>query len=476
MDVESLPTEIAFVLQVDVSPRHILGEAFFQNFTAFMCAEGRLIPGAVRRTPSWLHALPRMAAIHPPSTSHGTSATHKNEALSLALRATTAAFSSLESRNSALLHHAYGLYGGSLRSQGKVLQEQGGKTRDLYMVMTSLLLTLFESVVASSGEGFALHNVACAKMIDNALEQASKAQGEQKPGKGPPGGGGPGPMLTNAFFHLRIQLTFVYLTTSNPRIRNDPVMKRVLLEACGWTPERLPLNMQIITPLARLMELQSKSGELRSATKNDRERKEYVKAKEEVQQLWNRYAKQSKGQRLCWISIGTGYTDFRDPFTALTYAYFSACYILLDLLAPTYDARAGHSIASLPFMPSQRSNSASPVSSSSSNGSPTWHSPDTPPNSSPPLTHFDTSFPPPSMTNHYALILSVSWYLRLRDTGFAYLRLHSPLFLVAMCAPTLEERSLARMVFEDWKAGSLRGIGCLAIQKLDEGIEVTERI
>ncbi|KAF2439827.1 hypothetical protein P171DRAFT_112971 [Karstenula rhodostoma CBS 690.94] len=464
--VGSLPDEMAYVLQVDVSPRYVLGEAFFQNLTAFMCAEGRHMPGAVRRTPSWLHALPRMAAALPPSTSQSSSATHRNEALSLALRATTAAFSSLELRDAALLHHAYGLYGGSLRCQGRVLQEKGDKGGDLYMVMTSLMLTLFESVVASAGEGFALHNVACAKMIDNALEQASKAQRDKK-AKGP-GGNGPGPMLINIFFHVRLQLCFVYLTTSNPRIRDDPVMKRVLLEACGWTQERLPLSMQIITPLARLMELQSNSSAVMSPVDFERKRKEYMKAREEVNQLWNGYAQQSKGQRLCWTSPGTGHTDFRDPFTSLTYAYFSACHILLDLLAPTYDALAAHSTASLPFMPSQRSKSTSPTSSSSSNVSPTWHSPDTPPSSSPPSTHLDPSFLPPSMTDHYALILSVSWYLRLRDTGFAYLRLHSPLFLVAMYAPTLEQRSLARMVFEDWKVGSLRGIGWLAIAKLDQ--------
>ncbi|KAL5425811.1 hypothetical protein PMIN07_011770 [Paraphaeosphaeria minitans] len=462
----SLPDEMAFVLQVDVSPRYVLGEAFFQNLTAFMCAEGRHMPGAVRRTPSWLHALPRMAAAPPPSASQGSSTTQRNEALSLALRATTAAFSSLELRNDALLHHAYGLYGGSLRCQGKVLQEKGDKAKDLYMVMTSLLLTLFESIVASSGEGFALHNLACAKMIDNALEQASKAQGDKK-GKGP-GGGEPGPMLINVFFHVRIQLCFVYLTTSSPRIRDDPVMKRVLLEACGWMPEKLPLNMQVLTPLARLMELQSKSGEMVISVDIARKRKEYIKAREEVHQMWTEYAQKSKGQRLCWTSPRTGYTDFRDPFTALTYAYFSACYILLDVLAPTYDAFSTYSTASLPFMPSQRSKSPSPTSSSSSNTSRTWQSPDTPPSSSPPSMQFDPSFPSPSMTDHHALILSVSWYLRLRDTGFAYLRLHNPLFLVAMHAPTLEQRSLARMVFENWKVGALRGIGWLAIAKLDK--------
>jgi hypothetical protein len=470
--VGKLPDEIGFVSLVEVCPRYILGEAFFQNLTAFMCAEGRHVPGAVRRTPSWLHALPRMVAAPPPSASQGSSATHRNEALSLALRATTAAFSSLELRNDALLHHAYGLYGGSLRLQGRVLQEKGNKAGDLYMVMTSLTLTLFESVVASSGEGFALHNVACAKMIDNAMEQAWKSQGDKTGNES--GGNGPGPMLVNIFFHVRIQLCFVYLTTCDPRIRNDPVMKRVLLEASGWTKEKLPLNMQIVTPLARLMELQSNLGEVRSSVHVKRDRVEYLKAREEVDQLWKEYARQSKGQRLCWASPGTSHTEFRDPFTSLTYAYFSACHILLNLLAPTYDGLEVHPTVSLPFISSQGSKPTSPTSSSSINVSPTGHSPGTTPPSSSPSLMYSDSFPLPSATDHYALILSISWYLRLRDTGFAYLRLHAPLLLVALYAPNLEQRSLARMVFEDWKVGALRGIGWLAIAKLDQEHKVVD--
>lgn len=462
--IGQLPEEMAYVLQVDVSPRYVLGEAYFQNLVAFMCAEGRHVPGAVRRTPNWLHAVPRMAATMPPSASRGASASHGREALSLALRATTAAFSSLELRNDALLHHAYGLYGGSLRYQGRVLQEMGDKAGDLYMVMTSLLLTMFESVVATTGEGFALHNVACAKMIDNAMKQASTAQA-RKTGNGP-GANGPSPMLINLFFHVRIQLCFVYLTTSNPRIRGDAAMKRVLMEACGWPREKLPLIMQILTPFARLLELQSlaEGGFVMPPAELKRQREEYIKTKEDVDLLWDEYAKQSKGQRLCWTSVGTGHTDFRDPFTSLTYAYFSACYILLDMLAPTYARQT----STLAFMASHRQKSASPSSSSASNMSPTWPSTDsTTPNSSPPRNDFDPSFPSPSTTDHYALILSVSWYLRLRDTGFAYLRLHSPLFIVAMYAPSLEQKMVARMVFEDWKVGSLRGIGYLAIAQLD---------
>ena len=475
-----LSEEMAVVWGVDVSPRHVWGEAFFQNLVAFFCAEGRHVPGAVRRTPSWLHTLPRMAATPPPSASRHSSAIRGNEALALALRATSAAFSSLELRNDALLHHAYGLYGSSLRFQGRGLQERGDKAGDLYMVMTSIMLSMFESVVATTGEGFALHNIACAKMIDKAIEQAAKPP-EKSRGNNP-GAGGPSPMIVNLFFHVRIQLCFVYLTTSDPRLRNDPIMERMLIDACGWEKQRLPLNMQIITPFTRLLKLQSHArGELLTMPPAELERKraEFVKAKEEVDDMWYDYMSQHKGQRLSWTSPGTGHTDFRDPFTSLTYAYFSACYILLDLLAPTYAALATGTPATLPLMPSvssARSNSTSSNSSGSSSTIPSQPvansiTPDTSPisasknSSSPP--YYDNSFPPPSTTNHYALILSVSWYLRLRDTGFAYLRLHTPLFLVAMYAPTLEQRSLARMVFEDWKTGSLRGIGWLAIEKLN---------
>lgn len=466
--VGNLPEEIAYTVSVDVSPRHVWSEAFFQNLVVFFCAEGRHLPGAVRRTPNWLHAVPRMAATTPQSALRNASATRANEALGLALRATTAAFSSLEMKNEALLHHAYGLYGGSLRSQGRVLQERGDRVGDLYMVMTSLILSMFESVVATTGEGFASHNIACAKMIDNAMEQAMKAQ------KGP-GGKGPGPMLVNIFFHIRIQLCFVYLTTSNPQIRTDPAIKRVLLEACGWTKERLPLNMQIITPFAWLMELQSQSDQIWTMHPIELESKrlQYIKAKDDVNQMWEEYKQQSRGQTLSWISPGTGHTDFRDPFTAITYAYFSACYILIDLLAPTYSNLAFSTTTTLPYMPSTastRSASSSPPSSTS-NMPPPWPSdgPSTTPATSPPSSSpsHHSSFPPPASTDHFALILSVSWYIRLRDTGFAYLRLHAPLFIVALYAPGLEQRRVARMVFEDWQYGSLRGIGHLAVSKLD---------
>ena len=476
----NLSEEMAMVWSVDISPRHVWGDAFFQNLVAFFCAEGRHVLGAVRRTPSWLHALPRMAATPPPSAARNASVVRANEALGLALRATSAAFSSLETRSNSLLHHAYGLYGDSLRSQGRVLQERGDKGENLYMVMTSIMLSMFESVVATTGEGFASHNIACAKMIDKALEQASTGLSKSRGTN--PGASGPSPMIVNVFFHVRIQLCFVYLTTSDDRIRNDPIMDRVLIEACGWEKRRLPLNMQIIAPFARLMKLQSHADceqLTMPPTEFEHNKTDFVKAKEEVDELWYDYVSQNKGQQLSWTSPGTGHTDFRDPFTSLTYAYFSACYILIDLLAPIYAAlvpEAATTLPILPSVPSQRSNSTSSASSVASSTAPpqgTANSitPATSPisvtqsSSSPPYS--DSSFPPPCTTDHYALILSVSWYLRLRDTGFAYLRLHAPLFLVAMYAPALEQRSLARMVFDDWKAGSLRGIGWLAISKLD---------
>jgi len=471
--VGELPEEMCYVLSVDVSPRYVVSEAFFANLVGYFCAEGRHVPGAVRRTPSWLHAIPRMATISPSSESSGNTSANGNEALALALRATTEAFSSLETRNQALMAHACGLYGASLRFQGKVLRLKADKSGDMYMVVTSLMLSLFEAVAATSSEGYALHIIGAAKMIDNALNRPAPA------GKG----GGHSPMLVNIFFHIRIQLAFVFLTTLDPRSRDDPVMTRVLRDACGWTREQLPLNMQIITPLARLLELlfSSEGGMATPHSEVIRRKISYTRAREEVNKIWADYEQQSVGQRLCWRSPGTGHTDFRDPFTSLTYAYFSACHILLNILAPTLVDSPPQRTTGMPYrQPPGRSASTSSTSSTSTRAQPENES--TTPTTSPPsaskmfFPKTNPSFPHPPTIDHYALILSVAWYLRLRDTGFAYLRLHTPLFLVAMYAPSIEQRSIARMVFEDWKSGSLRGIGGLAMIRLHKTSEGMMRV
>jgi hypothetical protein len=50
--------------------------------------------------------------------------------------------------------------------------------------------------------------------------------------------------------------------------------------------------------------------------------------------------------------------------------------------------------------------------------------------------------------------------------GFSYLRLHVPLFLVALYAPLPEQRYVAKGMFDEWERGKLRGIAVLAHERL----------
>ncbi|KAF1961016.1 hypothetical protein CC80DRAFT_532545 [Byssothecium circinans] len=508
---EELPYEVAFDMVVTVSPRYVLHEAFYANFLSFFCAEGRHIPGSVRRTPTWLHALAPLSSKSSRLNALPKQTDESKNALSLALRATTAAFSGVETRNPSLVEHAAGLYGAALREHGKALSAQWrekGSGGELEMLGTSIMLSMFEAVVATTGTAYAEHIIGAAKMIETILKKVPKpttmlndgppppgarggrgGRGGGLPGRGgsslrgrgggppPPGntgGAGLQPLHTGIFFHLRFQLAFVHLTTTQDKLRRDPVMRTVLEDCCGWDFDKLPLMQQVLRPLTRLTRLLCESDANPSYAARPRMEKTYRDAKEEVDALWEKYQREGKMQKLCWTGA-SGQMDFRDPFTALQYAYFSACRILLDIVAPRCGQKTGPTLipirqgspSSPPSLSMSSTQSAPSISTSSlqpqhplTTTSSTSSSNQPHPTSSPP------SSSSPAITDHYALILSVAWYLRLRDVGFSYLRLHSPLFLVAMYAPKMGQRRIARMIFEEWRDGALRGIGVLGLDRI----------
>ncbi|KAF2680549.1 hypothetical protein K458DRAFT_311772 [Lentithecium fluviatile CBS 122367] len=394
-----LPPELAYVTLVQISGKYVLNEALFANLVRFFCAEGRYTPDAPKRSPAWLYSLPRMA-VQPRSASPTTARTGADggqEALALALCATTAAYSGIEARNTGMLEYASRLYGEALRAQGRAVAGHAGgkKSVGMDMVAASVMLGMFEAVVATTGRAYAEHVVGAAKMLDVAMSQSLKA------------GGRPGPLLTHIFFHTRIQLAFVYLTSTEKRIRSDAVIQKLLIDVCGWPYEKLPLDQQVIRPLALLIGSTFDHENYKDGNVFSRRRAIYWEAQDAVSTLWSRYSQASSGQNLFWTNQSTGMMDFREPFSAIQHAFFSACRILLERLSPA-------------------------------------HNP-TPTNASPP---------------------TVAAYLRARDVGFSYLRIHLPLCVVALYAPKVEQRRAARRGFEEWERGALRGIGALGLERL----------
>ncbi|PVI05467.1 hypothetical protein DM02DRAFT_100124 [Periconia macrospinosa] len=484
---DQLPYELAFDLTVHVSPRYVLNEAFYSNLVRFFCAEGRSLPGAPRRTPIWLHALPKLASgrggiITPPKQNSS------QEALSLALRATTSAFSGIETRNASLVEYSSRLYGAALRGQGKLLaaEEEGGsrvrdRTSEMEMLGTSVLLSMFEAIVATTKSAYAEHVLGSANLVARFLKKMPKPTGvvfdQPTP---PPGAAGAQekrppitnkqPLLTGIFFHLRFQLTFVYLTSSSERLRQDSIIMTMLEDACGWDVDNLPLMQRQLRPIARLSTL------LHNTNLSAWQRRwAYKGVKDEVDQLWAEYEGVEKTQKLRWTNVETGQTDFRDPFTALTYAYFAACWALLDVASPPEGSDDQTTV--LPMRTQSRPSSqtghgklAQSPESSSPPGKPSRPLVLSPPASQTASSSSSSSSSSLSISEQHGLILSVAWYLRLRDVGFSYLRLHTPLFVTAMYAPSVEQRRVARIMFEEWKSGALRGIGEMGVGRLDEEV------
>ncbi|KAH7366642.1 hypothetical protein BKA66DRAFT_470672 [Pyrenochaeta sp. MPI-SDFR-AT-0127] len=221
-------------------------------------------------------------------------------------------------------------------------------------------------------------------------------------------------VLCQIFYHLRTQLAFVNLTGwGNER----PVeVRRILHETLEYT--RLPMFQRLMTHVTKLAEMLvmcenvDESGTILQSV----DLASYLLVKTEVESLWNEYssAAASSSEELSWCDSLSGTTQYRDSFTALTVAYFESARILL---------------ANIPLQ-------------------------------------FTTSFLDPD--DHYTVIMEASQYLQTYDIGFAYMRMATPLLLVALYAPREKQREEAIRCFESWESRSLRGISALALGKINQ--------
>ncbi|CAO2653846.1 Nn.00g105790.m01.CDS01 [Neocucurbitaria sp. VM-36] len=134
----------------------------------------------------------------------------------------------------------------------------------------------------------------------------------------------------------------------------------------------------------------------------------------EVEVLWHEYNDTANdlNERLIWEDSSSGATTYRDAFTALTIAYFETARVLLAIVAPQLAA----------------------------------------------------SFV--DLNDHYAAIMETAQYLQIHDIGCAYMRMATPLLLVALHSPKKEQRKAAINYFECWAGGSMRGISTLALQSI----------
>jgi hypothetical protein len=197
-------------------------------------------------------------------------------------------------------------------------------------------------------------------------------------------------------------MTFVHLTGGG---KETPVeVRRILYGTLEY--RSLPMFQRLMSHVSTLSEMYVASSV--DETQQTLDLTTYMIVKAEVESLWHEYA----DAQLSWQEVSTGTVQFRDAFTALTTAYFSSARILLY-------ATALQLVAS--FL---------------------------------------------DLTDHHATILHASQFLQTYTIGCAYMRMATPLLLVALHSPRPSQRRQATDCFDSWIKKSMTGISALALEAI----------
>jgi hypothetical protein len=365
-----------------ISQQALVMEAFYGRFLAYFKSEGE--GKDIRNKASWLRRLPEL------------SVDGSNHALTLAVQATASSYCAIETQNLALTRHAWDLYGHAIQIHNRFLTRSRANVT-LHMISTSLLFSFFEAMQATNADAYRSHVYGAAKMFE-ITDPRHCAEG----------------VLCQIFFHIRTQLAYVQLTSSRNKPPIEIDVKKILHIALDY--KDLPIFQRVTTHLANLANTYSERKMFNEGDDEEQpdEPRENLSIKTEIDALWCEYSNATShdSETLMWYDASTNTTEYRDEYTALTIAYFSATRILLCLTAPQPTA---------------------------------FH---------------------PNLIEHSRSILQTAWYMQTSSNGCAYMRMAAPLFLVALHAPQLVQRRTAIGYFQSWGQGSMRGVSDLALEAI----------
>lgn len=363
-----------------ISQQAVVTQAFYSRFLLYFTSEGD--GKDIRNKSSWLHRLPRLSV-------DGT-----NDALTLAVQATASSYCASETHDPALYRHSRDLYGQAIRQHGRLLArvKAAAYAVTIHMISTSVLFSIFEAMHATTAQAYCLHIVGAAKMFE-VTDPRQCAEG----------------VLCQLFFHLRTQMAFMQLTSSEQGTDID--VRRILHDSLSY--EELPIFQRLTTQFTLLAAVYNAMarGAAGDSTMGSRlTAEEHAAFRTEIDALWREC---NEGGEATWYDEATKRRVFRDVFTALLVAYFSATRVLLALTAPSCASPAQDDMA------------------------------------------------------HFQLILEAAGYMQTRQIGCAYMRIAAPLLLVALRAPHLKQRAAAIANFEAWKHSTMRGMSELALDTVN---------
>ncbi|KAF1357640.1 hypothetical protein EJ07DRAFT_167539 [Lizonia empirigonia] len=351
-------------------------ETFHGQFPAYFTSigEGKDILNQL----TWLQRLPEL------------SSDGSNAVLVLALEATATAYGAIMSSNTALNRHARDLCGTALRAHQDLIQHSRSKQEvTVHMISTSVLFGFFEAMQATTADAYRSHIFGAAKMFE-----------VTGPGQCSHG------VLCQLFYHVRTQMLFVQLASGKPSI---PVSsKKIMYNTLLY--KDLPTIQKLMCCMSELRELNAQRCKVEVLNVEA-----YKLLKLQLRQLWTEYSKTAiLASRDSKQNDTTRNVLFSDAFTALTIAYFSSAFTLLETLT-------------------------SEIADST------------------------------ETKNHFQVILDAVMYLNVAHNPIAFMRMGTPLLLVAMHARSHEQTKTAVNLFKHWSRGSMRGISALALDAVSRG-------
>ncbi|KAH6644373.1 hypothetical protein C7974DRAFT_299602 [Boeremia exigua] len=343
-------------------------KAFYVTFLAHFTVDGERKD--IQNQLTWLQLLPDLAT------------KHSDDALVLALQATATAYGAIMSSNASMTKHAAELYGTALRAHHILLQKSGSKHNiTIHAVSTSVLLSFFEAMQATTTDAYRVHIYGAAKLLE------ITGPGECAYG-----------VLCQLFYHVRTQIVFIQLASSH----HSPPMstKEILYDTLLY--KNPPLIQRLMCCIVKL-------NVLGAATSNaiGQDGMAFPSLRLQVDHLWNEYSQQ-RGDNTKQHDAIMGSDSFSDGYMALTMAYFGSAKILLAIRGP---------------------NIVDPADSE----------------------------------HNFQLILDAATYLDTHHNAIAFMRMATPLVLVALYAQCHEQYQGAINIFEIWLKSGMRGISTLAL-------------
>ncbi|PVI05105.1 hypothetical protein DM02DRAFT_610971 [Periconia macrospinosa] len=294
------PPELIWGLSMPISQRNALSQLFYDRFLIYFTSSGESEDILNRFT--WLHRLPTLAT------------DGSNDALALALYATASAFSGMKTRNISQIHDACTIYGKALQTHSRIIRSK--KPMTLHTVSTSVLLSIFEAMNATSATAYREHISGAAKMIQLAGSEHCQHG-----------------VMCQLYFHIRTQMAFVYLTTHKKEEELVPV-EMVLRENLFY--EKIPIFQRLVTFITQLSEIYVgiDEGNIDEAG-HALDLEVYMEVKAGIAELWQEFTEtyEAKGRKIQWKNE-QGATMYYSPFTALSIAFFATAYNLFAILAP----------------------------------------------------------------------------------------------------------------------------------------------